>query len=197
MSVTCRGVKMLNKIEAAEYLGCTTRTLERHVKDQKIGVTYEQSKFGEVAMFDPQELDDFKSGKTKTRVTRIAPAAPYESVEFVDESTPDVSGQIVRSPSQNQLTHKPSSESLPLGIGGLVPLIDNWFDRVVGAINRRTITELRSKPLVTLDEAQVITGLSREILMDAMKNGQLPTRIMGKAYRIKQTDIDRYISEIL
>ena len=192
---------MLNKVEAAEYLGCTTRTLERHIKDKKIGVTYQQSKFGEVAMFDPQELEDFRAGKTTTRITRIVPADPYESVEFIDEPTPDNRGQIVPSPSQRDLASRPQSELLPLGLGGLIAPIDNWFGKVVQAIenlsNKRTITELRSKPLVTLDEAQIITGLSREILMDAMKNGQLPARIMGKAYRIKQVDIDRYISEIL
>jgi predicted DNA-binding transcriptional regulator AlpA len=191
---------VLNKVEAAEYLGCTTRTLERHIKDKKIGVTYQQSKFGEIAMFDPQELEDFKSGKTATRTTRIVPATPYEQAEFIDESTPDNQGQIVPAPPQRELASRSRSESLPLGMDGLIAPIDNWFGRVVQAIenvgNRRTITELRSKPLVTLDEAQIITGLSREILIDAIKNGQLPTRIMGKAYRIKQADIDRYISEI-
>jgi predicted DNA-binding transcriptional regulator AlpA len=191
---------MLNKIEAAEYLGCTTRTLERHIKDKKIGVTYQQSKYGEIAMFDPQELEDFKSGKTATRTTRIVPAAPYEQAELIDEPTPQDRGQIVTASSQKDLASKTPSDSLPLGMGGLIAPIDNWFGRVVQAIenvgNRRTITELRSKPLVTLDEAQIITGLSREILIDAIKKGQLPTRIMGKAYRIKQADIDRYISEI-
>ena len=191
---------MLNKVEAAEFLGCTTRTLERHIKDKKIGVTYQQSKFGEIAMFDPQELDDFKLGKTTTRTTRIVPATPYEQAEFIDEHTPVDRGQIVPAPAQKDLASRPQSESLPLGIGGLIAPIDRWFGQVVQAIdnlgNKRTITELRSKPLVTLDEAQIVTGLSREILMDAMKSGQLPARIMGKAYRIKQEDIDRYIREL-
>jgi excisionase family DNA binding protein len=191
---------MLNKIEAAEYLGCTTRTLERHIKDKKIGVTYQQSKFGEVAMFDPQELEDFKSGKTTTRTTRIVPATPYEQAEFINEPTPDNQGQIVPAPRQKELAYRAQLESLPLGIGGLIAPIDNWFGRVIQAIenvgNRRTITELRSKPLVTLDEAQTITGLSREILQDAIKNRELPSKIMGKSYRIKQKDLERYIDEL-
>ena len=62
---------MVSKKEAAEYLGCTTRTLERHIKDKKIGVTYQQSKFGEVAMFDPQELENFKQGKQTTRIKPV------------------------------------------------------------------------------------------------------------------------------
>lgn len=190
---------MLTKPEAAEYLGCTTRTLERHIKDKKIGVTYQQSKYGEVAMFDPQELEDFKTGKTSTRTTRIVPAAPYEPAELLDDTTPtETPGQIVPTPSPAELTTRP--DNLPLGIGALIAPIDNWFGRVVQAIdnlgNKRTITELRSKPLITLDEAQIITGLSRDILMEAIKNDQLPAKIMGKSWRVKQKDLDRYIDAL-
>jgi Helix-turn-helix domain len=192
------GKRMLNKTEAAEYLGCTTRTLERHIKDQKLTVTYQQSKYGEVAMFDPQELENFKTGKTTTRTTRIVPAAPYEQAEFIDDTTSSPPGQIVPTPAPAELATRP--DNLPLGLGGLIAPIDNWFGRVVQAIdnlgNRRTITELRSKPLITLDEAQIITGLSREILMDAIKAEQLPARIMGKSWRVKQKDLDRYIDEL-
>ena len=59
---------MLSKKEAAEYLGVTTRTLERHVKDGKLSVRYEPSQNGEVAMFDPEELEDFREGKTTVRI---------------------------------------------------------------------------------------------------------------------------------
>jgi excisionase family DNA binding protein len=190
---------MLNKTEAAEYLGCTTRTLERHIKDKKIGVTYQQSKFGEVAMFDPQELEDFKAGKATSRTTRIVPATPYEQAEFIDESAPDDQGQIVPAPSRNELATKPP-ESLPFGLGALMAPVQAGFRGIAEAIenlgNKRTINELQIKYLVTLDEAQTITGLSREILQEAIKNGELPSKIMGKSYRIKQKDLERYIDEL-
>jgi len=44
---------------------------------------HQQSKFGEIAMFDPQELDDFKLGKTISRTTRIVPVI-YQSKIGVD-----------------------------------------------------------------------------------------------------------------
>lgn len=58
---------MLNKVEAAEYLSCTTRNLERYIKDEKLTITYQSFKFGEIAMFDPQELEDFKAGNITTQ----------------------------------------------------------------------------------------------------------------------------------
>jgi Helix-turn-helix domain len=69
---------MLDKKQAAEYLGVTTRTLERHAKEGKLSVRYEQSQFGEVAMFDPEELENFRAGK---QTTRIKPTVESERTE--------------------------------------------------------------------------------------------------------------------
>ena len=55
---------------------------------------------------------------------------------------------------------------------------------------------LQGKILVTLNEAQIITGLSREILMTAIKSGELEAKIMGKAYRIKRKELERYIDDL-
>jgi excisionase family DNA binding protein len=195
------GQRMLTKVEAAEYLGCTTRTLERHIKDKKIGVTYQQSKYGEVAMFDPQELEDFKTGNTSTRTTRIVPAAPYEPAEFIDDSTPtEQPGNIVPTPNTQTELLNPQQPEANFSIGALIAPLGALFNNLTRAIDnhgsRVTTTELRSKLLLTLDEAQIITGLSREILLDAIKNGELPSKIMGKAYRIKTQDLERYIENL-
>ena len=73
--------------------------------------------------------------------------------------------------------------------GNLTKSIDNHSSRI-------STTELRSKLLLTLDEAQIITGLSREILQDAIKKGELPSKMMGKAYRVKTQDLERYIADL-
>ena len=65
---------MLDKKQAAEYLGVTTRTLERHTKEGKISVRYEPSPNGEIALFDPEELENFKEGKTTVRIKGRVPA---------------------------------------------------------------------------------------------------------------------------
>ena len=50
------GQTMLDKKQAAEYLGVTTRTLERHIQSGKLSVRYQPSPNGEIALFDPEEL---------------------------------------------------------------------------------------------------------------------------------------------
>jgi excisionase family DNA binding protein len=185
---------MLDKRQAAEYLGVTTRTLERHVKEGKLSVRYENSQFGEVALFDPEELEAFKEGK---QTTRIKPAVEPERSAQTDRPTPQ--SQIARSPQTQTERYNPQSEST-YGLATLIAPLAGLFGNLTRAINnhgsRVTTTELRSKLLLTLDEAQTITGLSREILQDAIKNGELPSKIMGKSYRIKQKDLERYIDEL-
>ena len=189
-------MKMLDKKQAAEYLGVTTRTLERHAKEGKLSVRYENSQFGEIAMFDPEELENFKEGK---QTTRIKPTIEPDQPKPIDRPS-NPQSQIARSPqTQTELFNPQQPESnfiitalmAPLAglFGNLTKSIDNHSSRI-------STTELRSKLLLTLDEAQVITGLSREILQEAIKNGELPSKMMGKAHRIKTQDLERYIADL-
>ncbi len=188
---------MLGKKEAAEYLGVTTRTLERHIQSGKLSVRYQPSPNGEIALFDPEELENFKEGKT---TVRIKPAVESEQSSSVSKPPQHPQGQITRTPDRAELSQTPQPESISLGIGTLIAPLGAWLGTLTRAIDnhgaRITTTELRSKLLLTLDEAQTITGLSREILQDAIKKGELPSKIMGKSYRIKQKDLERYIDEL-
>lgn len=187
-------MRMLDKKQAAEYLGVTTRTLERHTKEGKLSVRYEQSQFGEIAMFDPEELENFKEDK---QITRIKPTIETDRPELTNRPINSQS-QIARSP-QAELFN-PQQPETTLGIAALMAPLGALFGNLTNAINhhssRVTATEIRSKLLLTLDEAQIVTGLSRDLLLDAIKNGELPSKIMGKAYRIKTQDLERYIQEL-
>jgi excisionase family DNA binding protein len=56
--------------------------------------------------------------------------------------------------------------------------------------------EIADKPLLKLDEAAALTGLSRDILRTAIENKKLKGQIIGKAYRIKRDDLDKYIKKL-
>jgi excisionase family DNA binding protein len=187
---------MLDKKQAAEYLGVTTRTLERHAKEGKLSVRYEQSQFGEIAMFDPEELENFREGK---QISRIKPTIEPERTEPIDRP-PNSQSQIARSPQTPTELFNPQQSETTFGIAALMAPLGALFGNLTRAIDnhgsRVSTTELRSKLLLTLDEAQAITGLSRDLLQEAIKNGELPSKMMGKAYRIKTQDLERYIADL-
>ena len=168
---------MLTKKEAAEYLGVSTRTLERYVKNGKLSVRYEDSSNGEIALFDSDELDQFADDK---QTPRIMPAS-------MDLGLAMTTSDMV----------------LSRCVGGLLAPFQELTERLIFALSdhedrREKITpdKLRGKLLLTLAEAQIMTGLSREILMEATKDGRLPSQIMGKAYRIKAKDLEKFIDEL-
>ena len=174
------GGGMLTKKEAAEYFGVSTRTLERYVKNGKLGVRYEDSPNGEIALFDSGELDQFVDNK---QMPRIRPA----------------SVNLGLAPTTSDTLSRNSSGV----VGCLLAPFQELTERLVFALSdyeerRETITpdKLRGKLLLTLAEAQIMTGLSREILMEAIQDGRLPSQIMGKAYRIRSRDLERFIDQL-
>lgn len=167
---------MLTKQQAAEYLGISTRTLAREVSSGRLAVRYEPGATGEVAMFDEQDLDNLKNER---QIPKVKPTVVQNDVTRED----------------NELADRPPSNQLVQTSGGfLAPLIAPFKD-----FSQRLFSSpflLQGKILVSLNEAQIITGLSREILMTAIKSGELESRMMGKAYRIKRKELERYIDEL-
>jgi hypothetical protein len=168
----------LDKKQAAEYLGISTRTLERWVKDGKIRVRYELKNNAETAIYDVEELDLIKEEK---QIVRVKPSTS----DITSDTTPD------------------SSDIIQIAPGGFLSPFRDLIERLVAAIEnlrgqdaKTTPASLRGKLLLTLPDAQILTGLSREILMTAIKNNELPAKIMGKAYRIKTQDLIEYIANL-
>jgi excisionase family DNA binding protein len=55
---------------------------------------------------------------------------------------------------------------------------------------------IADKPLLKLNEAAALTGLSRDILRDAINTGELKGKMIGKAFRVKRADLDEYIKKL-
>ena len=185
---------MLDKKQAAEYLQVTTRSLERYTNKGRISVRYEQSPNGEIAMFDPEELKKFKTDK---QTSRIKPTVEPDRSQHDRPSNPQ--SQITRSSQPQTELYNPPQEA-NFGLATLIAPLGALFNNLTKAIDnhgsRVTTTELRSKLLLTLNEAQLVTGLSRDTLMEAIDNGELPSKIIGKARRIKTQDLERYIANL-
>jgi excisionase family DNA binding protein len=56
--------------------------------------------------------------------------------------------------------------------------------------------QIADKPLLKLDEAAALTGLSRDILRKAIQDKTLNGKMIGRAYRIKRADLDSFIAKL-
>ena len=132
---------MLNKQQAAEFLGVNVRTLERYTQEGKIGGRYEKGKTRSVLVYDEEELQAFKAAQeTKTYKPSVdsTPTNPDSDEtalsKFVEVSQPlhlmeglnhlaDVLKAIREEQEIDRLT-VPIHHKLTLSLASLAPWLD-------------------------------------------------------------------------
>ncbi len=72
--------------------------------------------------------------------------------------------------------------------------------KLFGALkNRHDLPEkpdaalLAAKLLLKLDECSALTGLSRAVLRSAIDAGELKAQTIGRAWRVKRSNLDKWI----
>ena len=167
----------MTKEEAAVYLGVSSRTLERYTKQGKIEVTYDNSKNRPISIYDKDDLDRLRD---EMGISTIKPV-----VDSFD------------------LSLQPASQLENVGVFSMFfnPFRD-LMERVISALEVRNDSSnkisvpIGDKLLLTLPEVQALTGLSRDLIKKAIDDGDLPSKIMGKAFRIKRSDLEKYINNL-
>jgi excisionase family DNA binding protein len=160
----------MNKDEAAAYLGISTRTLERYTSKGTVQVKYDGAKTRPVAIYDREDLDRLKAD------LQIPLIKPQIASSELSPTVPD-----------NQ------NHSLSVIVGDMAGQLENPLERLIAALSAVPIAD---KLLLTLPEVQALTGLSRNILKEAIKSGELKTKIIGKSYRCKRQDVEAFVNQI-
>jgi excisionase family DNA binding protein len=171
----------MNKEQAAKKLQMSVRSLQRAVaaemekpkEQRRLNVVYKRGKSGkDEAVFDAREVVAYK--REREQVTEREPQPKKESTALVPMTTGDASRQTQ-----------------------LVALVSAVREIVQGAPTRAdvTLSDLAVKPLLKLDEAARLTGLSRAILRDAIEAGSLKAKIVGRAWRVRRVDLDAYVTK--
>jgi excisionase family DNA binding protein len=158
----------MNKKEAAERLKVTTRQIEHYVSKGRLTVTYIRGRTGKQSDYDESEVERLKAELE-------APAYPATALQAANSQT----------------------------VGLIAPQERERFLHVLEALSKKqnanpqpTISDLAVKPLLTLSEAQVLTGLSRNTLRDAIDTKKLKAQIIGRAWRVKRDDLDAYVRKL-
>nr|WP_230844452.1 helix-turn-helix domain-containing protein [Gloeobacter morelensis] len=160
----------MNKEQAAAFLGVSLRTLERYTQQGKLGVTYERGSTGQMATYDPEELARFRA-TLSTSVTKSATVPPTAAPTASDNALAPLANP---------------GEAL----ASLVAILDGLGYR---RERERPAAALGEKMLLTLGEAQALTGLSRDHLKRAIAEGELRAGKLGRAWRIKRSHLVSFV----
>ncbi|PLZ95290.1 DNA-binding protein [Fischerella thermalis CCMEE 5268] len=167
----------MNKQEAAEFLGVSVRALERYVQQGRIGVRYKKGKTRPTANFDPTELEAFKEELNQPT---------YKGAIETRQIATDKQQQT------DKLVHQAGEIDDLVVVDHLSSIIETLLTRS----DRQPTVPVSAKLLLTLAEAQALTGLSREFLRDAIVKGKLAGHVIGKSWRIKRSDLEAYIDNL-
>ncbi|MHC5726467.1 MAG: helix-turn-helix domain-containing protein [Nostoc sp.] len=170
----------MNKQEAADFLGVSVRALERYVQQGKISVKYEKGKTRPTANFDQTELEVFKE---ELNQPTVKPA--FESRQITTEEQPQT----------GKLVHQ-SGEITEFGEIGVIDKLSSIIESMLGRGDNQPVVPIADKLLLTIAEAQALTGLSREVLKSAIASGELKAKVIGKGWRVKRSDLEAYIDKL-
>ncbi len=179
---------MLNKKDAAKYLGISTRALEYHVKQGNIGIPQRMKGVtGDIAMFDEGELRRLKAKIDERRAPR---PAVERDVPLTEESE---STAMLRASTSG--LSQPAMRELLERV--LLTALGWQSEQNQGKQKRElTITELSAKPLLTRKEVERFTGLSRDVISEAINTGKLKAKVIGRGYKVKRSDLDSYVKKL-
>jgi excisionase family DNA binding protein len=158
---------MLTKQEAADFLGVTIRSIEAYAAKGKLTTAKAKGQRGDITVYDEKEVEALKRER--------------EQIQYVPRpetalAAPDPAGQ-------NGIVKRRD-------VAEFIALIES------ARAATPSLSDLAVKPLLKLQEAQMLTGLSRQTLREAIDNGRLKTKLVGRAYRIKRIDLDEFIKKL-
>jgi excisionase family DNA binding protein len=214
----CDTTRHMNKKEAAAHLGISTRQLENYAHAGRLSVRKERGKTGDIAVFDDEEIRqlkielDARRGVLQGAVVR-EPTAPgeaepnghdLESSEVVrafasqlSQLTPQEFISQLAAAILTQAEQRQAARQLEAGQGQAES--DNGQQkpkRRKHDPDETPISDLAAKPLLTRAEAQRYTGLSRQLLREAVTSGKVSEVKLGHAYRMKRAELDSYIGTL-
>lgn len=168
---------MMNREEAAEELGISVRSLQRVVKAGLLSVTYKRGASGkQEAFFDPDEIMRHKATmQAETVKPALAPAgATNGDTALARVGAPQIANALMSWLEGKQREQEGETDGR----------------------QARPSVAIADKPLLKLDEASALTGLSRHILREAIDAGKLKAKIIGRSWRVKREDLDNYIKKL-
>jgi excisionase family DNA binding protein len=169
----------MNKKEAAELLGKSTRTVADYAARGRLRVTYVNGKNGQEASFDEADVRRLK-GELETPLSRA------EMVPPENESLP-------APPASQHMLARFVGALEALAQSRQVPMLETADGKKRSSLS---LTELSVKPVLRISEAQRLTGIPHAVLKQAIADGRLNAveNTLGHGRRIKRADLDAFIA---
>jgi excisionase family DNA binding protein len=162
----------MNKKEASEILGVSTRLVEKYAAEGRLGeITYIRGKTGKQAEYNQDAVEKLK-GALESPDTQLTTNSPDARL-FV--------AQLVEAMASREQAHVEAIRGLLAGSS---------------EETRSASVRVSEKILLNLNDCRLLTGLSDATLRAAIREGKLAGRIIGRGFKIKRQDLDEFIKNL-
>ncbi|MEH2393898.1 MAG: helix-turn-helix domain-containing protein [Nostoc sp.] len=156
----------MNIQTAAQFLGVSVKSVERHVKSKKIAVTYVEGRRD----FDKDELIRFKGQKLEP-LYRPAITATQNDTALSQSVAPEYLGEGLE-------------------------YIEALAQSSACIAQHYKLAAIRSKMVLTLTEAAALSGLSKGFLNKHLNASNLSGKKIGKGWKIRPTHLEEFIDAL-
>ena len=157
---------LMNKREVAQYLSLSTRAVERAVARGKLAVRYSKGRYGHEAVFNPAEVRRYK-----------------KEVELSIPKGPSIEPPRPAAPASDPQTTLFVGEAAPAGI-------------IEDSRPNTPAVPVAQKLTLSLVEAEALSGLSQEFLLQAIRDKRIKAFKHGREWRIKRADLDEFVRKL-
>jgi excisionase family DNA binding protein len=162
----------MNKKEVSEFLGISTRRVEKYASAGRLGeVTYVRGKTGKQAEYNQEAVEKLKTA-LESPDTSLATTTPDARL-FV--------AQLVEAITTREQAHVEAIRGLLSGSP---------------EEPRSASVRVSEKILLNLTDCRLLTGLSETSLREAIKSGELRAKIIGRGWKVKRQDLDDFIKKL-
>jgi hypothetical protein len=162
----------MNKKEVSEFLGVSTRLVEKYASDGRLGeVSYIRGKTGKQAEYSQEAVEKLKAA-LESPDTALATTTPDARL---------FAAQLVEAMASREQANIEAIRGL-LSSSGEEP--------------RSASVRVSEKLLLNLSDCRLLTGLSEANLREAIKSNKLKAKIIGRGWKVKRPDLDEFIKKL-
>lgn len=172
---------IMDKKAAAAALGVSEKTVSRYAASGKLPQRYIKGKTGRQLDFDQADVERLK-----------------------EELDLPIEGAVVAAnqPSQAETGREGALSTLapPAPVDAQIARLAQVVRAVIDAGQRETrqpdTLAIASKMLLNLEDARALTGLSRQVIVAAIKAGELPSVTIGRGYKLRPADVQTWLDSM-
>jgi excisionase family DNA binding protein len=171
----------MDKKTVANYLGVSEKSVSRYAASGKLASRYIQGKNGRQLDFEEADVEKFKE-ELALPVMRafVKPAQDNGGQDTIDNSA--------------ALATLPDQNAALLALLGQLQGAGQAGQPRTG--QGQSVVPIADKMLLSLDEARALTGLSRGVIVAAIKAGELPALTIGRGYKLRPDDLEDWIEKM-